>query len=176
MDFTSVASFWYCSLDCMLRGKDYILQSLPTNFELHRLRMLSVMEFCLSRSSLFHQQWPPGCFNCRQINSINILDPNTCYTAEITPVFHQNLIKKLLLVNLLVCPAYDPHESRTYSVSFLRHCPIHFHYCPLLTAHYYIITAQKWFCACVQGTLSTRPQAITIQIDPVVAGYRYYSV
>ena len=31
----------------MIIGKDYVLQSLPTNFELDRLRLLTVMEFCL---------------------------------------------------------------------------------------------------------------------------------
>ena len=34
-----------------------------TDFELHKLRMLKVMEFCLNRYSLFHQQLPPVWFN-----------------------------------------------------------------------------------------------------------------
>ena len=53
----------------------------------------------------------------------------------------------------------------------LRHCPIHFHYCPFPTAHYNTIAAQKWFSTCALGTLSSRSQAITIQTNWVVPGH-----
>ena len=66
-----------------------------------------------------------------------------------------------------VWPACIPHTSW----GILRHCPIHFHYSPFPTAHYHTITGQKWFCACILVTLSTRPQAITTQTDWVMPGY-----
>ena len=67
------------------------------------------------------------------------------------------------------------HVSRTCPICILRHCPVHFHCCPFLKAHYHRITSQKWFCACALGTLSTRPQAVTIQTDQVMPGYQLFS-
>ena len=79
------------------------------------------------------------------------------------------------IITFLVCPAYGQHVSCTCLVDILRHCPIHFHYCPFPAAHYHTITGQKWFCVCALGTLSARPQAITIQTDQVMPGYRLLS-
>ena len=76
-----------------------------------------------------------------------------------------------LLDAFLVCPAYGPHVSQTCPVGILRHCPILFNYCPFPTAHYHTITGQKRFCTYTLGTLSTRPQAITIQTNRLVPGY-----
>ena len=59
---------------------------------------------------------------------------------------------------------YDPHLSHTCPVGILRHCPIHFYNCPLPAA-YNAITSEKWFCASALGTISTRPEAITVQIE-----------
>ena len=58
----------------MSRNKFYVSQSLPTNFELNRLRILRVMEFCLNRSLLFHRQRPFVLFNWMQIKSKDTLD------------------------------------------------------------------------------------------------------
>ena len=65
---------------------------------------------------------------------------------------------------------YNSHLSCTCPVGILRHCPIHSYHCPHPTAHD-TITVLKWFCACALGTISTLRQEITVQTDPVVAGY-----
>ena len=59
-------------------------------------------------------------------------------------------------------------------MGILRHCPIHFYYCPFPAAHYTIID-QKWFCACILGAMSTLSREITIQTDPVMTGHQLLS-
>ena len=77
--------------------------------------------------------------------------------SETTPVLHQLMAKYSHLDTFLVCPTYGLHVSRTCPVGILRHCPIHFHYCPFPTVHYHTITGQKLFCACALGASSTHP-------------------